>query len=456
MTSQPKRQRASDDKILQFAPDIAREKFSVIEATERAIIGLVFHEPELYPALSNIIQAADFYFIVHGYFWWAFEQAFPAIDQIRIINLLKDRDTGREDIVSYVNGFLMNASDSRNAEHLALLIREQAIRRRMFVAAKLMQDAIFNPDLSLDAQMDQCNHLLFEATEQGVSSPATSAKALVSELWDELESGELASGIPTGFTNLDAILEQFYAGEVTLLAGHPGMGKTSMLLSFLLRACRKDRRVVMFTMEMTRHEIIKILAGMEAEVSRTSILRNAVSADEWRRFIDAAKRIADWKLDVIDEFRDLTPTQLRRKLRLLTREQPIDLLVLDGLWLMKADEHGQDRWREVHDITTNLVSIAKDEFNLPILISHQYNQDVKTRADKRPIINDIAEGASIMRNLQLILAMHRENYYDKDSVEDTTRVYILKDRNRGKQGQSVDFGYRYGQFMEVEKWSSNT
>lgn len=440
--------RSRVNKIIEFAPEAVRASFSMIDATERAVIGAVFHRTDLYPALSNIIQAADFYTLSYGYIWWAFEQVYPAIDQITVANALRGHEMGRDDVIAYITGFVMDAPDINHAEHYAQMVREEAMIRRVFAATDDMRNALIQRDKTLDARLDTCNQLLFEASEQTTEADS-SIKTLVSQVWDEYEQNIPVKGVPTNFRNFDAIFKQLYPGEVALLAGHPGMGKTAMLLSLVRRVVKGGLRVALFTMEQTKNEVVKILVGMESGISRTSLLEAKLTDYERQQFVQASSSMYTWDLEIVDDFAALTPTQLRRKLRLLSRQSPVDLVVLDGLWLMQLDEPTDARHRDVHTITTELVNIAKREFCLPIVISHQYNQDAKTREDRRPVIGDIADGTAAQRNLQLILAMHRDNYYDKDSTNDLTRLFCLKDRLRGNQGKVLDFRYEQGRFEEA-------
>jgi len=454
MNAQPKRTRVnSESKIIRLAPESVRDQLAWIETIERAVIGCVFLRPELYPVLSNIIQSADFYYLRYGWLWWAFEQVYPRIDQITVLNALKAQEgemdgEGWEDKVWYVNKFLADAPDVNNAEQYAQMVREDAIARRVFEASELIQSAMLDRKQPLEQRLDTCNQLLFKATEQRVEADS-SIKALVSQMFDEFEHGIPVAGVPTGFSNLTEMLKQFYPGEVILLAGHPGMGKTAMLLSIVRKIVQEDKRVVLFTMEQTKSEVVRLLVGMEGLIARSSLLEGKLTDFERAQFVSASSRMYKWQLDIIDEFSALTPTQLRRKLRLLSREKPIDLVVLDGLWLMQLDQPGPKRYEDVNEITIELVNIAKREFCVPILLSHQYNQDAKTREDKLPIINDIADGTACQRNLQLILAMHRDTYYDKESTNDITRLFNLKDRLRGHQGMVADFVYRHGRFEEA-------
>lgn len=448
-------------------PNIKRERVSTLhvvkpgesygatlsnERAETALIGAAFHAPDLYPTLSSIVQPSDFFSLMNGLIWWACEQVYPNIDNVTVLEALKGKISSEEQTDRHINAAIAETLDTANAEHYALMVRESAVRIRIHNALEEMRAALYS-DKPLDAQIDTCNTLLFKASEQAVGLSDTSVQALFSDLWDDLEAKDTQlPGTPTGFRQLDAHLKRIYNGEVALLVGHPGMGKTNLALSMVRNVLNAGGRVVMFTLDnMPGADMIRILTAMETGIHKVALLEKSMSPDQWATFVQCAPRINAWKLDIIDEFSSLTPTQLRRKLRKLVRDHgQIDLVVIDGLWLMQADEPTQKRNEDLHGVTNELMNIARKEFGLPMLVTHQYNQDAKDRNDKRPRINDLAESAAVQRNIPLILGMHRDNYYNRESTDESTQVYILKDRKRGRQGESVSFLYDKGAYVEAE------
>lgn len=448
MSSQSKRERIAPLRIVKSedmpALSLANDR------AELALIGSVFHQPDLYPALADMVQPADFFSLTRGWVWWAIEQVYPNVDNLTVAEALKGKIPDQEGLDRLINTAIVETPDIQNAETYARLVRESAVRIRIFNATENMRQALFG-EASLDAQIDACNTLLFQASEQYAGQMDTSAMAIMQELWNGMDSGQGAGrGCPTGFRRLDEMLQRIYIGEIALLVGHPGMGKTAVLLSIIRNVLNAGRRVVMFSLDnMPKVDMGRILMGMETGIHKSALLENRLTPDQHRLFAQAAGKISEWKLDVIDEYTALTPTQLRRRLRRLFRDHgEIDLVVVDGLWLMRADEPTGDRPIDLHMITHALMDMARQEFGVPMLIAHQYNQDAKGRSNKKPIINDVAESAAVQRNIPLILGMYRETYYDRDSTNDITQLYVLKDRKRGKQGESVDFIYDRGAYVE--------
>jgi replicative DNA helicase len=224
-----------------------------------------------------------------------------------------------------------------------------------------------------------------------------------------------------------------------VLAGGEGMGKTTWGLSNVRNVVKAGKRAAVFTLEMSQEEIIRIFTSMETGIYKSVLKQFTLSDYQWKLFTKAAGDISNWPLEIVDDFPTLTPVQLRRKLRTLTQKADMDLVVIDGLWLMEASEPAKnDRPRDVFTIMRDLNQIARD-FNVPILITHQYNASINGK--KYPSIYELSESAGVRRNAQVVWGLHRPSYYDRDNVDDATKLYILKDRNGVNVGADVPFLY---------------
>jgi replicative DNA helicase len=253
--------------------------------------------------------------------------------------------------------------------------------------------------------------------------------------------------VPSGFIHLDGLLNGhgFYPNEVTVWAGAEGMGKTTALLSIARNAARTQRSVVIFTMEMEQSEIAQALISMETGIPRSTIQSKRISPQQWEQMVTATGIVGSWNLHVVDmhEFPALKPIQLRRKLRSMLLNTPIDLVILDGLWLMQPDESSGKRFDDVGLIMRDLSGVAK-QFGLPIIVSHQYKEEI--RSVKKPTIYHLAESAGVRRNAQVIIGMWRSSYF-KDDENAQTYAYVMKNRNRGMIGAApLPYNMKYNRF----------
>lgn len=442
---QDKRERVSQ-KIIH--PDFRAnegEKLARVQDEQR-VIGAVFLNTDIYPALAELLQPGDFFLLSHGYIWHAFDQLAARAEPIDLPNV--ESALGANLSSPALQACLEQAGDPAHAEYYAQRVRDAAMVIRVANAGVKIANLAFNAgEMERDAFIDECNRLVFEATEQR-GEPEADLRHTLNAYMDKVEQVVNGGDNPlvyTGFHGLQDLIGGFPPEEVCVLAGNEGMGKTSFMLALIRQLCMRNIPIVLFTLEMTAEEIVRIFLAMETGISKTVLKSGSVNQSEWGRIVTASERIHHWPLCIVDQFPELTPTQLRRKLRKLSMTTAFKLVVIDGLWLMSADEKSKDgRFEDVRNIMKALKIIANKRtgFGVPILISHQYNSDMKSRRDKRPGLYDLAESAAVRRNAQIVLGMYREAFFEPDSdTPDLTAVYILKDRNGTAQGQSFNLRY---------------
>lgn len=439
---------------------IAGKNISFLQATidpstvgnlqfEMALIGSVFQKPDIYPTLAEIVQAADFWKLEYGYMWYAFDQLNGRNEPIDITTVMIELDKvsalkdGYEHTALVISKCIEAATNALNAETYARAVAESALRARVIQAADDIVRAATDKGMELDAFIDLCDARWLKATNRKTERK-TDMRSATNEYFDKMEKA-LAPGavtcITTGFKHLDeAMPSGFTAGEVTVLAGSEGMGKTTLLLSTIRNITKRGQGVALFSLEMQQSEIMHNLMAMETGIFKSRLRNfNFASYEQRKMFIEAGAKLSELPLEIVDDYPSLTPTQLRRKLRKLIQQSKIELVVVDGLWLMEASETEKDRARDVTNITRDLVVIARD-FDLPILITHQYNAGVNK--SEYPTVFHLAESAGVRRNAQVILGMHRSSYYDpNDTLDPNTYVYCLKDRNGNSVGQKFDFQF---------------
>lgn len=422
------------------------------EKAERAVIGAVLQRTELFPALSHLLQAGDFWSLFYGLVWYVLDRMIANGENIDILtvadaierekyNPYKDKP---EDLMNALASLFGAAADIDHAEEYARMVREAALKMRTLRALDETKAQILAGELHGEVLKDTLNRRIFEATEQGVEAP-TDASSMMIEFINGL-GGDRGAAIPTGLHHLDTALHGgVFRGEVTVVCGGEGMGKTTFLLSKLRQAAARRIPAVLFTMEMERKEIAQAFTAMETGIERARLQAKKLSPGDLSAVTNAAGVIGNWKLDIVDmrEFPALTPIQLRRKLRSLMVKSPIQLVVLDGLWLMQPSEPTEQRFTGVFNIMRDLATIAKD-FDVAIVVAQQYTEGI-SRVNA-PTIYHIAESAGVRRNAQVIIGLWRPSFFNRDD-DDQTLAYILKDRNRGARGSvPIPFNAQFNRF----------
>lgn len=430
----------------------------VNQDAEKAVIGAVLREPSVYATVSEVLQPGDFHLTRHGYVWHCFDRITARGEEIDLITVADELklvaykpDTGEE--VAWWLANLASAADRvESVESYARIVRDAATRLRMLAAADEIKRAALDRQKfsSIETTIDEANRLLFEATDQQIKRDDTSIGAVIGAYMEQVEkarNGELVRGISYGYANVDDLLKAAVPGEITVIAGGEGMGKTTFCLGGVRNLAKRGAKIAVFTLEMMQQEIAQIFISMETGIAKRALKVYDLTDQQFAEFVKASGIVGNWQVHVIDEFATLNQLQARRRLRTMIQAQGValDLVVIDGLWLMEwVDENGKiepDRPKAVGNILRDLVQIGRD-FNLPIWITHQYNGQAWSRQNKRPVMYDLAESAGVRRNAQVIIGLYRDSYYGIEDGNDLTEAHVMKDRNgSGAQGQNVDFKF---------------
>lgn len=468
----PKRQRISqnvipfDGKKADLPKEWQRLNSILREDEEEAVLGSVLQDPDLFVYVSNQLQGADFFNEVRGWIWFAFDQLSSRREGIDLLNVTAELDKHPkcpmkgDVLLSYLAKLIAAPCDRNNIEQYARRVREAAIKVRMLKAFEEARNLVFE-ERDIDMLIDTSNKLLFTATEQH-RIDETGARAIVSELYDQIEKlrdSGASPTIPTGFPVFDKLTTGATPGEVMVLAGSEKMGKTTLLLTWIRNMCKAGKHVLLFSLEMSKGEIMRLLIAMESGLYRDALKTGQLNLEEWNRFIEAAGRVNTWPLDIEDQYPALTPIQLRRQIRFHQSQHAVDVVAIDGLWLMDGDDpelNTKDRPRTVHNITRDLTEQAK-LFYVPILITHQYvNRVQQGTASKPPTLYDLAESSGVRRNVQLVAGLDRVKEMVGGVEVMVTKLYILADRNGRSTGEVIDLEYDKSYSMYKESASCST
>lgn len=433
------------------------DRFQVVmslvnDSAECAVIGTVLDKAEAFYTLAELIQPEDFGNLQNGVYWKAFSELVaanlpidlvtlweelrkPAYDAIQKYRAPEGQTYFYQDTAHYMNA----ASTPERAVDYAHIVLESAVRIRHLNAIREIEKLAFDKSRSLETMVAEAGAALFEAGRRSNTSP-TDIVSLVTAYHDDMMSRGHTHLIPLGLPNHDDETGGIARGEISILAGAAGMGKTTLALSLILNIAR-TQRVVLFSLEMSRDEIINklisMITGMPLRVMQN---RNFTEAQRAMWF-DAMNILTTLNLDIIDDCPALTPAQFRtRMLRLMHQKGSVDVAVIDGLWLMSSDVPQRERFQEVNEITRQLASFIR-QYQVGMLLLHQYKDDIRRRTDHTPTLGDLAEATAVQRNIQYALGLHNPNYYDPES-EAAHSLHVLKARNKDIQ-HGASFGIHW-------------
>ena len=448
------------------APAFDASKLAETEA-ERAVIGAVLRQPELFWPLSERLANQDFFWLKHAQIWATFEvlaQRGEPIDALTVVGFLDAQEKALvkgDQALHLLTDLYAAPPVAEHALAYAERIRDAAMQMRVAKASATLFESVAVRRLRGEALKDEANRLVFEATEQRGELDGIGMARTLAAYQADVEArmhADRPRGVATGWEKWDHPTQGaggLHAGEVTVLAGFEGHGKTTWALSLIRNVLVAKGTVALFSLEMRRPEIMQVLVAQESSIAKPTLRDGTLNSHQRGLFAAACDRIRDWSLFTIDEFRQdgthpLTPLALKRRLRVLLTQTPIDLVVIDGLWLMEPDderERGQkDRPRAVGKITSALSDIAKGDagHELPILVLHQYRDDAYHA--RQPALNLLAESAGVRRNVQAVIALWRNA-----NVPNVTEAHLLKDRAGGNAGYVGYFKYNRDRSLYEER-----
>mgnify|MGYP000947038545 CR=1 FL=1 len=332
-------------------------------------------------------------------------------------------------------GRLREVSSSALVEEHARSVREKALLRRLIEAGEAVSRMASEPGEEVDRILDQAGKLIFEVGRDLHSGQTRRVTEILYDVYEKLQlmrsRGSRYTGLPTGFEDLDDLTTGFHPGELVIIAGRPSMGKTSFANNIIERVSVRNRRpTAIFSLEVSSEQVVQNILCIHARFDAQDFRRGRVSNTDF----DLIQRATDdlYKAPiVVDDTQGLTAMGLRHKARRLKQTDKIELLIVDYLQLMEADSMrgSENRQQEISRISRSLKSLAR-ELKIPVIALSQLNRLVEQRDDHRPRMSDLRESGSIEQDADVVLLLHREEYFKQTPQnEKIAEVIVAKQRN---------------------------
>ncbi len=433
--------------------------------SEEAVLGSILINPDSMLEIAAFLRADDFFLYRHGVLWEALaaiQDRGDAIDDLTVIEELRARNQ-LEDIggAAFITRLMNNTPTHIHAETYGRIVERSSIRRRLLAAAGDIAQIAQDEKSDINEVIDRAESTLFGVTERNLRRELTPMRIAISEYYDRIEQqyehrGEPV-GLPTGFTDLDALLGGFQKSDLIIVAARPGVGKTSLMLSMALNAARlgNNARVAIFSLEMSAEQLVQRLVSAETGINSQKLRSGELDEREWTLFTQAVGNLGNLRL-FLDDTPAITPLQMRAKCRRLYREHGLDLIIVDYLQLMNSGmTHNDNRVQEISYISRNLKELAR-EMNVPLLSAAQLSRQVEQRADKRPQLSDLRESGSIEQDADIVMFIYREDLYDENSERPNQADIIIGKHRSGPTGVvTLYFNKAVTQFSNMKKHSVN-
>lgn len=415
---------------------------------EEAVIGSVLINPESYYDVAEFLTPDDFYIHRLRWIWEAFTRLHEQRNPIDLLTVTEDLDNQGQlaEIggAAYLTALVNNVPTSLHAEAYGHIIEQAAVRRRMLQAANNIAKTAYREDLGIEAAIDEAEKAVFGVSERRLASDLQPIKQVLSDYYDRLDQlarrDEEIFGVPTGFIDLDRLLGGLQPSDLLIIAGRPGQGKTSFLMSAAKNAAQTYKKnVAIFSMEMSNEQLVQRLIAQETGINSQRMRTGKLEEHEWTLIAEAMEALGETRV-FLDDTPAITPTQMRAKCRRLHMEFGLDLVVVDYLQLMQGDQRTDNRVQEVSYISRNLKVLAR-ELNVPVLAAAQLSRAIEQRADKRPVLSDLRESGSLEQDADIVMFIYRPELYEEDSLrKNIAEIMVSKHRN-GPTG-SVELVFR--------------
>ncbi len=435
-----------------------------IEA-EQATLGSMLISKEAVYEVVDILYPEDFYRESHKKIYSAILDLFredKAIDIITVSEKLKEYKILDEvGGIPYLAELVDSVPSASNVIYYAKVVEKKAILRSLIKAATDIITISYDETEDVMDILDKAERSIFEVSEKRSRGYILSLKELVSKTVGELEvqynTGEIVTGLPTGFNRFDEMTTGFHPSDLIIIAGRPGIGKTAFTLNIAqYLGVVKKKPVLFFSLEMSKEQIVERMLCSEARVNAQRLRQRHLIESDWPKLTMAAGRLADAPI-YIDDTPGLSVLEVKVKSRRAKMRYNIEAVFIDYLQLMSSgNKRKENRQQEISEISRSLKSLAR-ELGVPVIAASQLSRAVESRENKRPQLSDLRESGAIEQDADLVVFIFRQAYYDKikgKKREDTqeaniAEIIIGKQRNGPIGTVKLTFREEYGRFENL-------
>lgn len=429
---------------------------------EKSVLGAALMDSEAFFKVSDVVKADDFYSNAHKEIYAAMTDLYAKgepIDLVTVVEQLRVRKAlevaGGRSYVAELSGF---APTSANAVSYAKIVADKAVNRKLISAASTIIDNSFNEKIESSTLLDNAETVIYDIAQKRQTNDFSTIQEVLKlnleQIREAERNGNKLPGVPTGFVDLDRMTAGLQKSDLVILAARPSMGKTAFALNIAQNvAMQDDKRVVIFSLEMSKTQLGQRLIAMDARVDSNRIRTGNLEEDGWDRVNDSIQRLSSMDL-IIDDTPGMGIMELRNKARRIAQTKKIDLILIDYIQQMSGDGLNLEgnRQQEITQISRYLKQLAR-ELECPIIALSQLSRAVEQRqGDKRPILSDLRESGAIEQDADVVMFIYREDYYKRDQEPTNIAEIIIAKQRMGETGTvHLTWLPRFTKFANLQK-----
>ncbi|MFH1279555.1 MAG: replicative DNA helicase [Candidatus Eisenbacteria bacterium] len=405
---------------------------------ERAVLGAILLDGECINRVLDYLTEDTFYRDAHRKIFAAMLSLYERSEAIDLVTC--SEELGRHGALEAAGGrlFLSSLLDevatSANVSYHASRVREKSILRQMIQSGtRIVQDA-YEAAEDVRELLDQAEQSIFEISESQITRGFLPIRDVVRPVYADAQAiakgGTVHRGVKSGFSDLDSILSGFQNGDLIIVAGRPSMGKTAFCLNVAQNVAIDGKHSVgIFSLEMSKEQLVHRLLCSEARVDSHAVRNGYVAQRDWPDLTTAASLLSEAPI-YIDDAPGLTVLEMRSRARRLFREANLSLLIIDYMQLIHAGGRSESRQQEISQISRSLKNLAK-ELGIPVIALSQLSRAVENRpGSHRPLLSDLRESGAIEQDADVVLFLYRPEVYEKiPENEGKAEVIVGKQRN---------------------------
>jgi replicative DNA helicase len=404
-----------------------------IEA-EMSVLGAMILDNEVISLVIPILNKLSFYKTAHQELYQAIVDVYDKGQPVDLVVLREELK--KRSLLEKVGGveYLMELEEAvptiGNVEYYANIVREKAIKRNLIEVAATIQKQSFEESTDTEHLLDASERAIFDITQKKFNTASTKLNEILKETFSRIENlhdrQSRLTGLSAGFYDLDDITCGLQPSELIIVAARPSMGKTSLVLNVVEHVGVVEKKpVVIFSLEMSAQQVAQNMLCSHARIDAHKLRMGFLDDKQWSDLSFGLGSLSEAPI-FIDDTPGLTVLEVRAKARRLKAQYDVQLVAVDYLQLMESSR-AENRQQEISVISRGLKSLAR-ELKIPVIAVSQLNRSVESREGHRPRMSDLRESGSIEQDADVIVLLHRDNYYDTEK-DNTAELIIAKQRN---------------------------
>lgn len=426
---------------------------------EQSVLGGMMISKDAIADVVEQVRGSDFYKPAHEAIYDAvldlYGRGEPA-DAVTVADELTKRgDINRIGGVAYLHTLISMVPTAANAGYYARIVRERAVLRRLVEAGtRIVQIGYATDGGDVDELVNNAQAEVYAVSERRSTEDYHRLGEVIDGTLNEIEAagnrGEGMIGVPTGFADLDRLTNGMHPGQMIVIAARPAIGKSTLALDFARAASiRNHQASVVFSLEMSRSEITMRLLSAEARVPLQKLRTGQMGDEDWQKLAAIQGKLAEAPL-FIDDSPNMSLMEIRAKCRRLKQKHDLKLVLIDYLQLMTSGKRVESRQQEVSEFSRALKLLAK-ELEVPVIALSQLNRGPEQRTDKKPQMSDLRESGSIEQDADMVILLHREDAYERESPRaGEADLIVAKHRNGPTDTITVAFQGHYSRFVDMQ------